>query len=184
MLFKYFDKGNIREVNYFKFCADIDRPQDMFPEYVAKNPKPEVHLMYGQLGVSTSEDVLNVLLKAYMDKGNVDEVNYYDFCEDVDSSDALFNVGRGYNHSFDYYPKTRPRPTGVDIKKDKPDDVDDVVAKLRQHCKEQRTRISEFFRDFDKLRSGYITEAQFRIGLNMSKIVLSGSYSKRFNFYQ
>jgi Ca2+-binding EF-hand superfamily protein len=110
-----------------------------------------------------------------MDKGNVDEVNYYDFCEDVDSSDALFNVGRGYNHSFDYYPKTRPRPTGIDIKKDKPDDVDDVVAKLRQHCKEQRTRISEFFRDFDKLRSGYITEAQFRIGLNMSKIVLSGA---------
>jgi len=42
-------------------------------------------------------------------------------------------------------------------------------------CKEQRIRISEFFRDFDKLRSGYITEAQFRIGLNMSKIVLSGS---------
>lgn len=129
----------------------------------------------GQLGVSTSEDVLNVLLKAYMDHGNVDEVNYYDFCEDVDNSDNLFNVGRGYNHSFEYYPKTRPRITGVDIKKDQPDDVDDVVAKLRQHCKEQRTRISEFFRDFDKLRSGYITEAQFRIGLNMSKIVLSGT---------
>ena len=376
LLRKYFDKGNVREVNYFKFCADIDRPQDMFPEYVAKNPKPEtvfalgqlrdagssffadttegldvinnrfmqkrvhttnnpsdiekrlqaavvmkrvrveefffdfdklrrgkvtknqfeqilsmlnfnlsaeefaslaakyktpndpeymvnykdfcasinaafttygiqkdplasvapvtvdntvparrkylhctaeeqqmiegilaeyreavrikrIHLKpmfqdfditsnqhvtkhqflrtLGQLGVSTSEDVLNVLLKAYMDKGNVDEVNYYDFCEDVDSSDALFKVGRGYNHSFDYYPKTRPRPTGIDIKKDKPDDVEDVVAKLRQHCKEQRTRISEFFRDFDKLRSGYITEAQFRIGLNMSKIVLSGN---------
>jgi hypothetical protein len=129
----------------------------------------------GQLGVSTSEDVLNVLLKAYMDKGNVDEVNYFDFCEDVDSSDALFNVGRGYNHSFDYYPKTRPRPTGLDIKKDQPDDINDILAKLRQHCKEQRTRISEFFRDFDKLRSGYITEAQFRIGLNMSKIVLSGA---------
>ena len=39
LLRKYFDKGNIREVNYFKFCADIDRPQDMFPEYVAKKPK-------------------------------------------------------------------------------------------------------------------------------------------------
>jgi len=26
LLRKYFDKGNIREVNYFKFCADIDRP--------------------------------------------------------------------------------------------------------------------------------------------------------------
>ena len=35
--------------------------------------------------------------------------------------------------------------------------------------------MSEFFRDFDKLRSGFITKAQFRIGLNMAKIVLSGN---------
>ena len=109
-----------------------------------------------------------------MDKGNVDEVNYFDFCNDVDSPEQLFGVGRGFNHSFNYYPKTRPRITGIDIKKDIPDDVEDVIAKLRQVCKEQRIRISEFFRDFDKLRSGNITEAQFRIGLNMSKIVLSG----------
>lgn len=132
----------------------------------------------GLLGVSASESILNVLLKAYMDKGNVDEVNYFDFCNDVDSAEQLFGVGRGYNHSFEYYPKTRPRITGVDITKDQPEDVEDILAKLRQTCKEQRIRISEFFRDFDKLRSGFITEAQFRIGLNMSKIVLSGSEFK------
>jgi hypothetical protein len=40
-----------------------------------------------------------------------------------------------------------------------PLDVDDVLARLRQQCKEMRIRISEFFRDFDKLRSGFITEA-------------------------
>jgi len=132
----------------------------------------------GLLGVSAPEVVLNILLKAYMDKGNVDEVNYFDFCNDVDSPEQLFSVGRGYNHSFEYYPKTRPRITGIDIKKDKPEDVEDILAKLRQTCKEQRIRIAEFFRDFDKLRSGYITEAQFRIGLNMSKIVLSGAEFK------
>ena len=27
---KYLDKGNSREVNYFSFCADVDRPEDMF----------------------------------------------------------------------------------------------------------------------------------------------------------
>jgi hypothetical protein len=37
------------------------------------------------------------------------------------------------------------------------------------------SKFAEFFRDFDKLRSGSITEAQFRIGLNMSKVVLSGA---------
>ena len=71
----------------------------------------------GQLGVSASEPVLNILLKAYMDRGNVDEVNYFDFCNDVDSPEQLFSVGRGYNHSFDYYSKMRPRITGIDIKK-------------------------------------------------------------------
>ena len=27
---KYLDKNNKREVNYFSFCADVDRPEDMF----------------------------------------------------------------------------------------------------------------------------------------------------------
>ena len=69
------------------------------------------------LGVSASQTILNILLKAYMDRGNVDEVNYLDFCQDIDSADDLFGVGRGWNHSFDYYPKTKPRITGIDIKK-------------------------------------------------------------------
>jgi len=65
--------------------------------------------------------------------------------------------------------------TGIDIKRDRPEDIEDVLAKLRQFCAENRLRLSEFFRDFDKLRSGFITKAQFRIGLNMGKIVLSGN---------
>ena len=151
----------------------------MFQDFdITKNQHVTKHQFLrtlGLLGVSASEQILNCLLKAYMDRGNVDEVNYFDFCNDIDSPEQLFGVGRGYNHSFDYYPKTKPRITGIDIKKDKPEDVQDILAKLRQICKEQRIRISEFFRDFDKLRSGFISEAQFRIGLNMSKIVLSGA---------
>lgn len=41
-----------------------------------------------------------------MDLGNVDEVNYVDFTEDVDNEKQLFGVGRDFNHSFDYFPKT------------------------------------------------------------------------------
>ena len=29
---KYLDKNNKREVNYFSFVADVDRPEDMFPQ--------------------------------------------------------------------------------------------------------------------------------------------------------
>jgi Ca2+-binding EF-hand superfamily protein len=40
-------------------------------------------------------------------------------------------------------------------------------------CKQQRIRVGEFFRDFDKLRTGFITKSQFRIGLNMAKVQIS-----------
>ena len=30
ILRKYLDKGNVREINYRDFCADIDQPKDMF----------------------------------------------------------------------------------------------------------------------------------------------------------
>lgn len=34
---KYLDKGNTKEVNYFTFCQDVDRPEDMFPGYSENN---------------------------------------------------------------------------------------------------------------------------------------------------
>ena len=117
--------------------------------------------------------MLNLILKNYMDKGNADEVNFVDFCNEVDTPEDMFGVGRDYNQSFNYYPRTQPRMVEVDIVKHKPEDVDDVLARIRTFCKQQRIRVSEFFRDFDKLRSGFITDGQFRIGLNMAKIVLS-----------
>ena len=126
-----------------------------------------------QLGIQAPDSVMNLVLKNYMDMGNVDEVNYVDFCNDVDSPEDMFGVGRDYNQSFQYYPKNQPRMVEVDIVKYKPEDIEDVLARIRTICKQSRTRVGEFFRDFDKLRSGYITSAQFRIGLNMAKIVLS-----------
>lgn len=38
---KYCDKGNTKEVNYFDFCKDVDRPEDMFPQYKPKHAVPE-----------------------------------------------------------------------------------------------------------------------------------------------
>jgi hypothetical protein len=105
-----------------------------------------------------------------MDKGNLDEVNYVDFCEEIDGDKQLFGVGRDFNHSFDYFPKTQARESKAEIVRNIPKDVDDAIARLRNLCKQQRIRIGEFFRDFDKLRSGFITKSQFRIGLNMAKV--------------
>lgn len=37
---RYCDRGTAAEVNYFKFCQDLDRPEDIFPEYVPKHAPP------------------------------------------------------------------------------------------------------------------------------------------------
>ncbi len=108
-----------------------------------------------------------------MDKGNVDEVNYVDFCQDIDGAEQLFGVGQGFNHSKEYFPKTQAFESQAEIVRNTPDDIDDVITRIRVLCKQQRIRISEFFRDFDRLRSGHITAAQFRIGLTMAKCPIS-----------
>lgn len=108
-----------------------------------------------------------------MDKGNVDEANYQDFCEDIDGASQLFGVDQGFNHSTNYYPKTQARTSQAEIVRNTPDDIEDVISRIRTLAKQQGIRISEFFRDFDRLRSGYITAAQFRIGLTMAKTPIS-----------
>jgi hypothetical protein len=37
---KYCDRGTTAEVNYWKFCMDLDRPSDIFPGYVPKKAPP------------------------------------------------------------------------------------------------------------------------------------------------
>ena len=127
------------------------------------------------LRIQAPQHILQSLLRRYMDKGNVDEVNYVDFCEDIDSAEQLFGVGQGHNHSTNYFPKTQARVSKAEIVRNCPEDVEDVIARMRQKCKQQGIRISEFFRDFDRLRSGHITAAQFRIGLTMAKCPISAS---------
>jgi hypothetical protein len=94
-----------------------------------------------------------------MDKGNCDEVNYFDFCNDVDRPEDMFGVGRDYNVSTNLYNKMSQRPNNVEISKLMPDDLDDVLARIRQQALQQRIRVGEFLRDFDKLRSGFITHS-------------------------
>lgn len=122
------------------------------------------------LKIAAPDNITMMLLRRYMDKGNLDEVNYVDFCEDVDNEKMLFGVGRDFNHSFEYFPKTMARVSNAEIVRNTPQCVEDCLARLRVLCKQQRIRIGEFFRDFDKLRSGFITKSQFRIGLNMAKV--------------
>lgn len=68
-----------------------------------------------RLRVTAPPNILQALLRRYMDKGNVDEVNYRDFCEDIDSSEQLFGVSQGIIDSTNYYPATKARTNNAEI---------------------------------------------------------------------
>jgi hypothetical protein len=53
-----------------------------------------------QLGMLTQQSVVELLLKNYMDRGNSEEMNYFDFCGDVDKPEDMFGAGRNFNHSW------------------------------------------------------------------------------------
>ena len=44
---KYCDRGNNNEVNYFHFIKDVDRPEDMFPAYMAKRAEAQKTICFG-----------------------------------------------------------------------------------------------------------------------------------------
>ena len=125
------------------------------------------------LGIDLTPEVLSLLLKKYMDRGNADEVNYFEFINDVDRPEDMFGAGRDFNHSYDYFSVTDPRQVEDQIIKIEPEDISDLLARIRKEVSEKRIRLQEFFRDFDRLRSGNITIPQLRIGMNMAKIHLS-----------
>ena len=86
------------------------------------------------LKITAPPNEMQMLLRRYMDKGNVDEVNYVDFTEDVDNEKMLFGVGRDYNQATEFFPKTQARTSKAEIVRNAPDDVDDILARIRCSC--------------------------------------------------
>ena len=127
ILRKYFDKGNTKEINYFQFCADVDRPEDMFPGYTSKRPQPDPTQVETTARTSTQ--------KAFF-SGSTREINVLE---------------------------NRFSQQTVNIAND-PTDVED---RLRALVVMKRVRVEEFFRDFDKLRKGKVTINQFKSILSM-----------------
>ena len=132
-----------------------------------------------QVGVKPSEEVLNIILKFYMNRGNLDEVNYVDFINDVDKPEEVYMIQEKEvslaTAQKIYKQKQESLNTKKEIVSRQPEDIEDVLGLIRNKVKQERMRLGEFLRDFDKLRSGTITVSQFRIGLNMAKLNLSNA---------
>lgn len=136
--------------------------------YISKNQFSRI--LY-QFNLFPAQQHLDLILLKYMDNGNQDEVNYYQFCKDVDVFDEGVDISQKHLESFATYQAPEMRATF--IHNDRPDDLEDVITKLRARVKEFRIRVREFLRDFDELRLGKITRSQFRSGMNIASMPLS-----------
>lgn len=142
-----------------------------------------------QLSIYPSEENLRLILKRYLDKGNMEEVNYMDFCIDVDIPESFFVPSVSVAQNPDAYLEvrkkdfkklqytTRPVIEGK-ILTNQPEDLEDLLGRIRNIVKQQRIRLHEFIRDFDRLRSGYVTISQIRSAFSMAKLPLSDAEYK------
>jgi hypothetical protein len=77
-----------------------------------------------------------------MDRGNLNDVNYYEFIRDVDKYNE---IGQKLSHSHtdtfkDY--SYRPRPNNATIRHHAPDDLNDLLSRIRRIVKEKRIRVA------------------------------------------
>jgi Ca2+-binding EF-hand superfamily protein len=149
-----------------------------------------------QLSIYPSENDLKLLLKRYLDKGNMEEVNYMDFCLDVDVPESIYVPNLPDLPGPDEYLEkrksdfknlqytTKPVVEGK-ITTQSPENLEDLLGRLRNIVKQNRIRLSEFIRDFDRLRSGFVTMTQIRSAFSMAKLPLSDAeYKLICNNYQ
>jgi hypothetical protein len=92
--------------------------------------------------VPPSETLYNLLLKKYMDRGNLVDVNYYEFIRDADKyGEVGLDLSKTHTDTFKDF-SYKPRQTNATIRHQVPDDLTDLLARLRREVKEKRIRVS------------------------------------------
>ena len=115
-----------------------------------------------QLAIYLTDHELSLLTRAYADRG---DIRYDSFVNDVDQW-----------HPPSITASTAPRAM-AQVKQSSSSQIgiEDVLDRLRTLVQQQRIRVSEFLRDYDRSRTGVIRASQFRSGLNAAKISVSDS---------
>lgn len=132
-----------------------------------------------------------VVLKRYASASGDRFVNYVTFCFDIehwrDASEARA-ASRGGSRASEILSPSRARPTRTTASDSALEDEDAAATAafelhtrsvpmllryVKQIVKRDRIRLEEYYRDFDKLRHGKVTAAQFAAGLSASGFVLS-----------
>eukprot|EP00759_Apiculatamorpha_spiralis_P042181 PhF_6_TR40431/c0_g2_i1/m.60290 len=110
----------------------------------------------------TSEPQFGVLQRVYQDEqGNI---RYLNFCADVSATIGKAADGGELNQSSENSPLLKLGPAKVDY------DTEGLLLELKKQVKQYRIRVEEPFKDFDRLRTGIVTQTQFMAGLGKIKL--------------
>ena len=120
--------------------------------------------------LNVSDDDLHILFKKYEDRTQ-GKVNYMEFIRTIDQDTYV-----AYNNSLTGAGKTDAQKK-VSLSSQAPRlkrrSIVNIVQRIRNHVSARRVRISEFFRDFDKLRSYSIRRDEFLRGITQIGVDLS-----------
>jgi hypothetical protein len=77
-----------------------------------------------------------------MDNRNLDEVNYYSFIRDVDKYNEVGQkLSLAHTDNFKEFEK-KPRSNKATIRHEVPEDLSDLMGRIRKIVKERRIRVS------------------------------------------
>ncbi|KAJ9455063.1 hypothetical protein DIPPA_31272 [Diplonema papillatum] len=113
--------------------------------------------------ISISPEEAALIEAKYEAPSDPTAVNYVLFCAHVDSNEASGPPVLSSHAPLPHRQYIRHGKTGECS-------IDETINDIRRQVLTERVRISEFLRDFDKLRRGIVSEANFASGLNMAKV--------------
>ena len=105
--------------------------------------------------------------------GDAKGINYHIFFKDLD---PVQSEPRKYERNLSemvQYIKFRETGTERLLKKDGCKTVEAVIEKIKETVMKRRIRLLEFFKDYDKLKSGRILKSNFKRALDLSGLGLT-----------
>ncbi|KAJ8328299.1 hypothetical protein O5D80_003660 [Batrachochytrium dendrobatidis] len=127
--------------------------------------------------LSISDDDLHILFKKYEDREQ-GKVKYMEFIRDIDPETYTTyskKTSLGDSKQTSQVEESSVSSRGSRLREN---NVDHILTCIRNHVGQKRIRISEFFKDFDKLRSYSIRREEFIRGLGCIGLNLSESDSE------
>lgn len=165
-MFQDFDKAQTGHVTRFQFARVLN-----------------------QLSLNTVEDNLRLLYRRYLDRGNKEEVNYRDFCKDVDQPEDIFtpnnqfvpNIDAALHYRKTNYPNLQYTTQPLFNEKEFASSStthEAFLKRIKNAVNRNKIQLQEYLQHYDRSKSGYITKSQTIEALNTAKLPLLESEFK------